>query len=352
MPEDSTFFNKPARESTLGLAGGSAPLTNRDLDALNQRSLSGVEGPHLIHSSLSGAEGPRLIHSSESGWSETWLIDKDGRFRTLKALKPSFRGQTRYESLLRKEYEIGYSLSHTAIREVYDFRNIPELGNCIEMEWVDGVTLAEFLSKGHPGKNTLRKIVLQLCDALSYLHSKQIIHRDLKPSNILITHNGNYVKLIDFGLSDADSWSILKGPAGTESYAAPELLAGDPVDNRTDIWSLGKVISLLLPAERKIARKCMMENPMERFQDVDEVKAALERKRRIWPLFFACAAALGIIVVLGRWFDSAHQPGIDSANQPDDERAEKPDTTTVIDAEAIDELFRQATEMIDDAGSQ
>ena len=217
------------------------------------------------------------------------------------------------------------------------------------MEWVDGVTLADFLSKGHPGKTTLRKIALQLCDALSYLHSKQIVHRDLKPSNILITHNGNYVKLIDFGLSDADSWSILKGPAGTESYAAPELLAGDPVDNRTDIWSLGKVISLLLPAERKIARKCMMENPVERFQNVDEIKSSLERKRRIWPLFFACAAALGIIVVLGRWFGSAHQP---DAHQLVNERAEKPDTTTVIDAEAIDELFRQATEMIDDAGSQ
>ncbi len=321
MPEDSTFFTNR----------GSAPLNNREPDPLNKRSLS-------------GAEGPRLIHSSESGWSETWLIDKDGRFRILKALKPSFRGQARYESLLRKEYEIGYSLSHTAIREVYDFRNIPGLGNCIEMEWVDGVTLAEFLSKGHSGKTILRKIALQLCDALSYLHSKQIVHRDLKPSNILITHNGNYVKLIDFGLSDADSWSILKGPAGTESYAAPELLAGDPVDNRTDIWSLGKVITLLLPSERKIARKCMMENPVERFQDVDEVKAALERKRRIWPLFLACAAALGIIVVLGRWFNSAHQPV--------NESAEKPDTTTVIDAEAIDELFRQATEMIDDAGSQ
>ena len=96
----------------------------------------------------SEAKDPILIHSSERGWSELWLIDKDGRFRALKALKPSFRGQARYESLLRKEYEISYSLSHTAIREVYDFRNIQGLGNCIEMEWVDGVTLAEFLSSG------------------------------------------------------------------------------------------------------------------------------------------------------------------------------------------------------------
>ena len=329
MPEDSTFFNKPTRESTLGLAGGSAPLTD--------------ERP------LNGAERPRLIHSSEAGWSETWLIDKDGRFRVLKALKPSFRGQTRYESLLRKEYEIGYSLSHTAIREVYDFRNIPGLGNCIEMEWVDGVTLAEFLSKSQPGKTIQRKIALQLCDALSYLHAKQVVHRDLKPSNILITHNGNYLKLIDFGLSDADSWSILKGPAGTESYAAPELLAGKAVDNRTDIWSLGKVISQLLPNERRIINRCLKENPDERFQDVAEVRSALERKRRVWPLILVCVAAIGIVVFLGRWFGSAHRPDV---NQPVNERVETPDTTATIDADAIDELFRQATEMIDDAGSQ
>ena len=213
MPDDSTFFS-PANDPA-----------SKDVNMSDVLSLSKDEAKNLIH-------------SSEAGWSEIWLIDKNGRFRALKSLKPSFRGQARYESLLRKEYEIGYSLSHTAIREIYDFRNIPGLGNCIEMEWVDGVTLTEFLSGGRPARATAKKIALQLCDALSYLHSKQIVHRDLKPSNILITHNGNYLKLIDFGLSDASSWSILKGPAGTASFAAPELLAGGVIDNRTETVSL------------------------------------------------------------------------------------------------------------------
>ncbi len=305
-----------------------------------------LEKPPVI---LSEAKDPILVHSSENGWSEIWLIDKEGRFRALKALKPSFRGQTKYESLLRKEYEIGYSLSHTAIREVYDFRNIPGVGNCIEMEWVDGVSLNEFLSRGQLDRTTARKIAAQLCDALDYLHSKQIIHRDIKPSNILITHNGNYLKLIDFGLSDADSWSILKGPAGTASFAAPELLAGDSVDNRTDIWSLGKVISLLLPDEKRIVNRCLRDNPADRFQDVSEVKAALFHKHRGWPLIIASVSVVAAIAFLclrswNRWFESVQQPPQTTV--------EEVDSLDFVDANAIDELFRQATEMIDDAGSQ
>ena len=295
----------------------------------------------------SEAKDPILIHSSERGWSELWLIDKDGRFRALKALKPSFRGQARYESLLRKEYEISYSLSHTAIREVYDFRNIQGLGNCIEMEWVDGVTLAEFLSSGRPDRTIARKIALQLCDALSYLHSKQIIHRDLKPSNILITHNGNYLKLIDFGLSDASSWSILKGPAGTASFAAPELLAGGVIDNRADIWSLGKVLALLLPYEKRIINRCSRENPTERFQDVSEVKAALSKHHLGLPFIIAIVAVVAAIAIL---FIRPWRLG--ASQQPPQADVEEVDSLDFIDANTIDELFRQATEMIDDAGSQ
>ena len=190
---------------------------------------------------------PRLVHASRNGWSEIHVIDRGGRLRALKALKPGFRGDARYETLLRKEYEIGYSLSHTSICEVYGFVSEPGLGNCIEMEWIDGRSLADILAERRPDKATARKWVLQLCDALAYLHAKQIIHRDIKPANLLVTHNGKNLKLIDFGCSDADAFTVLKGPAGTASFAAPELRNGADVDNRADIWSLCKVIALLLP---------------------------------------------------------------------------------------------------------
>ena len=70
------------------------------------------------------------------------------------------------------------------------------------MQWIDGVTLRSML--GHMDAGQEREVIDGICDALEYIHSKQIVHRDLKPENIIITHNGQNVKLIDFGLSDAD----------------------------------------------------------------------------------------------------------------------------------------------------
>ena len=92
---------------------------------------------------------------------------------------------------------------------------------CILLEYVDGVTLKEFMQHGKLTRPVAVKIINELCSALQYIHSKQIVHRDLKPDNILITHNGNNVKLIDFSLSDCDDYDVLKLPAGTRYYLAP-----------------------------------------------------------------------------------------------------------------------------------
>ena len=66
------------------------------------------------------------------------------------------------------------------------------------MEYIDGITLDQFLET-NPPMAIRRRVIEQLLGALSCLHERQIIHRDIKPSNILITRNGNTVKLIDFG---------------------------------------------------------------------------------------------------------------------------------------------------------
>lgn len=239
-----------------------------------------------------------LVSSSPESYCDIWRADKDGRFRIYKALKSEYAGDQVYERLLRKEFEIGYSLDHPNICEYYAFVNLPPLGNCIEMEWIDGCSLDSLLPRGAIGKTLAVKIINETCDALSYMHSKQVVHRDLKPSNIMLTYNGNNVKLIDFGLSDTDAHSVLKGSAGTQVYASPELISGKTVDFRSDIFSLGCVIDRLSPTYARVARKCCQRAPAKRFQSALDVKKAIERK----PLApFAVAAVTLVLLGSALW---------------------------------------------------
>lgn len=240
---------------------------------------------------------PELLHSSECGLFELWCADKGGRKRVYKALKQQFRGDSVCERMLRKEFEIGYSLVHPNVCEVIGFVDVDGLGNCIEMEWVDGESLENMLGRGRMDNPS--HIIGQLCDALSYIHSRQVIHRDLKPSNILVARNGATVKLIDFGLSDTDSHTLLKEPGGSADFASPELIAGDSVDCRADIWSLGCIISILMPSKKKIIRKCLQRNPDRRYATAGEVKAALFSPVKRPIMAIATAFALAVLALSG-----------------------------------------------------
>ena len=130
-------------------------------------------------------------------------------------------------------------------------------------------------------EDVYEKIFNELLDAMDYFHSKQIIHRDLKPSNILITNNGNNVKIIDFGLSDTDDYVILKQAAGTRKYAAPEQLSpNNIIDCRADIYSLGIILKNNFPKSyQKIADKCAQQDREKRFSSADEIRNYIKKKK-------------------------------------------------------------------------
>lgn len=228
---------------------------------------------------------PELLHISGSGLTMLYRSRTDGRNRLYKVLSPQFRGDPLYESLLRKEFEIGYSLTHPGICAYYSFTTLSDLGNAIEMEWIEGRTLREILSERSPlpGKDALT-ILDELLDAISYMHSKQVVHRDLKPENIMVTNSGKHIKIIDFGFSDSDFHFTSNGPAGTAAYAAPELLIGEKTDQRADIWSLGAIMKELVPRYRSIWRRCMVADPADRYQDAEQINAAIKKRTRakVW----------------------------------------------------------------------
>lgn len=245
---------------------------------------------------------PEQIYCSETGPSVLYRIQREGRFRVLKALKEAYRADPFYRGLLRKEFEIGWELDHPGICKTLDFREMDGLGPCIEMEWVDGCTLKELYARGPVSADLERQLFSELCDALSYIHHKQVYHRDLKPENILVTHKGSHIKLIDFGLADSDTHASHKESAGTVVYAAPEVLRGEPADARSDIFSLGRILFELSDRYTPLALRCIDRRPEKRPASADEVKAALLRPSHRWIWWAIAALALVASVLAGGYF--------------------------------------------------
>lgn len=252
------------------------------------------------------------FHSIEEietkGYSCLYTATKFGKKVILKGLKPEFKKERFYQDLLKKEFEISYFLDHPNIVKIIDFQNILNIGDCIVMEYVEGVTLREFIEsqqveevQNHIDKRVYEKIFNELLDAMEYFHSKQVIHRDLKPDNILITNNGNNVKIIDFGLSDADDYVILKQAAGTRKYAAPEqLIPNNTIDCRADIYSLGIILKNNFPKSyHKIAEKCAQQDKEKRFSSVSEIRNFI-KKKKITKI--TAAATLILLLLFGLSF--------------------------------------------------
>lgn len=223
-----------------------------------------------------------------------------GRWWVLKGLKEQYRQDENYKNLLHKEFDILISLQHPNIVSAYSMEEIPEMGTCIVMEWIDGITLEHWSGRKPEGEG----IFLQLLDAVHYIHAKQIVHRDLKPSNIMITHNGNHVKLIDFGLSDTDDFAILKQPAGTQGYISPEQIVSQQADIRNDIFSIGCILEKILPGKpyTAIIKRCKVPIA-QRYANVDELKADFMARRNSHPsgikriaiVVLVCIILLGFI---------------------------------------------------------
>ena len=221
--------------------------------------------------------------------------------------------------MLRKEFDILISLQHPNIVSALSCEEIPGMGYCIVMEWIDGRTLGDFIKEQEESNEygeSIRSIVMQLLDALEYIHAKQIVHRDLKPANIMVTYNGNRVKLIDFGLSDADSYAILKQPAGTRRYISPEQATSRQTDIRNDIYSLGCILEDMRLGKRYAAVIARCKAPMAgRFANVAELRQAFiaaGRKSHRNVIVLSVCAVVAVLAMGGYLFI----PGNGNMTQP------------------------------------
>lgn len=217
---------------------------------------------------------------------DTFLVKLYGKLHFLKRLKAEYVGDVRYQEAQRKEYETGYRLEHPNL-----VRYISLADDGILMEYVDGDTLADRLAK-HPEyftKQNTEKFLRQLLDAVGYLHSHQVLHLDLKPDNILLTRINDDLKLTDLGCCYTDTFADTQGC--TKAFAAPEQLKGASVDERTDIYAIGKILELLPHHHKynKVIARCTAEEPSNRYQSVEQIMQSITPHRRF---------SLSIVVIL------------------------------------------------------
>ncbi len=257
------------------------------------------DAPSGIVSGGAGITEPFFSSYEEIGLSEShilWRARRFGRWYVLKGLREEFRGNPVYEEWLYKEYSIGVGLDSPYVVRVESLEDDAIAGRCIVMEWVDGKPLDQW-KKGRR-KAELKRVFDQLLDAIDYLHSRGICHRDIKPSNIIVTADGR-VKLIDFGLSDGPQYATLKQASGTENYASPEQREGRATDNRSDIYSLGRVMEFLFGKRYSVAlRRTTRPNPDRRPQSVASLRRLMFPTWPVWVLGVVMALILFALTLL------------------------------------------------------
>jgi tRNA A-37 threonylcarbamoyl transferase component Bud32 len=171
-----------------------------------------------------------------------------GKSFALKLMQTEFSENPRARDLFYREARLASSLAHPNIVSVIDFGEDPRLGAFMVMELLEGESLAGKLHA--EGKFTMRAVcdlILQIAEALTYIHKRQIVHCDIKPDNILLTsppageRRKFIIKLLDFGLARFGSPSGRSSQVidGTPEYMAPERIQGCTPQPSMDIYGLG-----------------------------------------------------------------------------------------------------------------
>jgi serine/threonine-protein kinase len=243
-----------------------------------------------------------------------------GRTVAVKVLAPQYADDPNFVTRFRREAQAAARLSNTHVVSVFDTGSDDGV-HFIVMEFVEGRTLAEFITGG--GRIMPERaidIAVDVCRALEAAHAQGVIHRDIKPGNIMITPNGG-VKVTDFGIARVTSNETVAQTAavlGTASYLSPEQAQSQPVDGRTDIYSLGCVLYEMVTGRPPflgdsavaVASKQVLEQPTppsrlnrdvspdldavilralaknadNRYQTAEEFRQDLERVRRGLPV--------------------------------------------------------------------
>lgn len=169
------------------------------------------------------------------------------------AIKTMIGGEGNLDGLLRfrREIDLLVTLNHPNLIQIHDTGRSRDVFYYV-MEYIAGQTLRERINRGPASAAEIARVLHPLAGALAHIHAQGLVHRDLKPSNVLFCPKRGPI-LSDFGLSKSERDHQLTGTnqvVGTPHFMSPEMIRGDPVDSRADLFSLGMIaLEMLLGAD-------------------------------------------------------------------------------------------------------
>jgi serine/threonine protein kinase len=283
-------------------------------------------GPYLVYERL-GVGGMATVHRAlERG------IEGFERIVALKRLLPHLAEDASFIKSFVREAKLASLLNHVNVVQIFELGRVGT-EYFISMEYIDGRDIRRILRHarkvtGPPPIHITTGLLLQLCDALDYAHTRVddhgqpmgLVHRDVSPSNLLITQAG-HLKVIDFGIAKAQSSQLRTQTGrvkGKLAYMAPEAVAGKDLDARSDLFAVGVIAHELLTARPLFARKneyetlikvqrgdvvppstfnqacpaeldaivlkALAREPNDRFSSAAELRSALNELRRMYNL--------------------------------------------------------------------
>jgi serine/threonine protein kinase/tetratricopeptide (TPR) repeat protein len=152
---------------------------------------------------------------------------------------------------LRVEAQAAAALDHLNICTIHEIGEADDGQFFIAMPYYEGETLKARLARGPVGADEAIGLALQVAQGLAKAHERGVVHRDIKPANLMLTNDG-VLKILDFGVAKLPGPRMVQhgDRPGTVEYMSPEQVVGEPLDGRTDVWSLGVVLHEMLTGKR------------------------------------------------------------------------------------------------------